>query len=195
MPLDNPLFRLPANHDVEGQHKGLEVRFNDPQTPGKFTLQTGEVLDSLRLILEDARPSRVYFAKPFRQGQKDVKPDCFSRDGLVPDPSVESPPSNACIAIEGGEIKLVCPKAQFNGGRSPCAEQLELLGYLESEGGERGERVRVLLKRASASAVKYFLSSLHAKGIDPSSGVIELYAQENSRGYVNAAARWHRRGR
>lgn len=39
--------------------------------------------------------SKIYYSKPF-DGSLDVRPDCFSNDGVRPDPSVQEPVNDSC---------------------------------------------------------------------------------------------------
>jgi hypothetical protein len=52
---------------------------------------------TLDAIIVGASPniSKVFYAKPF-DGNLDVRPDCFSNDGVRPDSSVQSPISTSC---------------------------------------------------------------------------------------------------
>ena len=64
-----------------------------------------EVATSINVVILKANPnlSKVWYAKQFVEGS-DAKPDCFSHDGVVPDPSVEKPQAKKCS---------VCPKNEW----------------------------------------------------------------------------------
>lgn len=64
-----------------------------------------EVATSINVVLLKANPnlSKVWYAKQFVEGS-DAKPDCFSNDGIAPDPSVEAPQAKKCS---------VCPKNEW----------------------------------------------------------------------------------
>lgn len=64
-----------------------------------------EVATSINVVILKANPnlSKVWYAKGYVEGS-DGKPDCFSNDGVAPDPSVEKPQSKKCS---------VCPKNQW----------------------------------------------------------------------------------
>ena len=66
---------------------------------------TDEVATSINVVTLKANSglSKVWYAKNFVEGS-DAKPDCFSHDGVAPDPSVESPQSKKCS---------ICPKNQW----------------------------------------------------------------------------------
>jgi hypothetical protein len=64
-----------------------------------------EVATSINVVLLKANPnlSKVWYAKQFVEGS-DAKPDCFSNDGIAPDPVVEAPQAKKCS---------VCPKNEW----------------------------------------------------------------------------------
>lgn len=64
-----------------------------------------EVATSINVVILKANPnlSKVWYAKGYVEGS-DAKPDCFSNDGVAPDPSVEKPQAKKCS---------VCPKNEW----------------------------------------------------------------------------------
>lgn len=64
-----------------------------------------EVATSINVVILKANPnlSKVWYAKTFVEGS-DAKPDCFSNDGIAPDPSVEKPVHKKCST---------CPKNEW----------------------------------------------------------------------------------
>ena len=44
--------------------------------------------------------SKVFYAKGYTEGGENMKPDCFSNDGVKPDAAVESPCSNLCATCK-----------------------------------------------------------------------------------------------
>jgi hypothetical protein len=58
---------------------------------------------SVVLVKANKNFSKVWYAKQFVEGS-DAKPDCFSNNGDVPDPSAEKPQAKACAT---------CPKNQW----------------------------------------------------------------------------------
>lgn len=64
-----------------------------------------EVATSINVVILKANPnlSKVWYAKGYTEGS-DAKPDCFSNDGVAPDPGVEKPQSKKCAT---------CPKNEW----------------------------------------------------------------------------------
>jgi hypothetical protein len=64
-----------------------------------------EIATSINVVILKANPnlSKVWYAKQFVEGS-DAKPDCFSNDGIAPDPGVEKPQAKKCS---------VCPKNEW----------------------------------------------------------------------------------
>lgn len=64
-----------------------------------------EVATSINVVILKANPnlSKVWYAKGYVEGS-DAKPDCFSNDGIAPDPSAEKPQAKKCS---------VCPKNEW----------------------------------------------------------------------------------
>ena len=80
---------------VKGGERETLMNPNDPD----------EVATSINVVILKANPnlSKVWYAKNFVEGS-DAKPDCFSHDGIAPDPSVETPVAKKCSA---------CPKNEW----------------------------------------------------------------------------------
>lgn len=80
---------------VKGGERETLMNPNDPD----------EVATSINVVILKANSglSKVWYAKNFVEGS-DAKPDCFSHDGIAPDPSVETPQSKKCS---------ICPKNQW----------------------------------------------------------------------------------
>ena len=55
----------------------------------------GTTLDTI-IVGANPRVSKVFYAKQFDASASDVRPDCWSNDGLKPDAAIESPVHSAC---------------------------------------------------------------------------------------------------
>lgn len=77
-----------------GEYKSL-MNPNAPDEPAT----------SIQVVILKASPnlSKVWYLKGYTEGS-DAKPDCFSNDGIAPDPSVEKPQAKKCS---------VCPKNEW----------------------------------------------------------------------------------
>lgn len=64
-----------------------------------------EVATSINIVVMKANSalSKIWYAKSFVEGS-DAKPDCFSHNGVVPDPTVEKPQASKCT---------ICAKNQW----------------------------------------------------------------------------------
>jgi len=71
--------------------KGEERVITDPNT--------GDPVGSLRVVILDGNDhvSKIYYEKSYDEGD-DASPDCFSLDGVTPDPTVQNPQSKTCEA-------------------------------------------------------------------------------------------------
>lgn len=78
------------------KHGGEEIPLTDSE---------GDPVSSLRVVLVKANPhvSKNFYGAQYEEGAAD-QPDCFSIDGVKPDPSVVSPVNDACAT---------CPKNVF----------------------------------------------------------------------------------
>lgn len=66
---------------------------------------TGEPAASIEVVILNANPnlSRVYYAKGYEEGA-DGKPDCYSNDGIAPEPDSADPQAVKCAS---------CPHSQY----------------------------------------------------------------------------------
>jgi len=78
------------------KHGGEEIPLTDKE---------GDAIPSLRVVLVKANKnvSKNYYAKQFEEGSVD-QPDCYSVDGVSPDPAVVNPVNDLCAT---------CPKNVF----------------------------------------------------------------------------------
>lgn len=92
---------------VKGGERETLMNPNDPD----------EVATSINVVILKANAglSKVWYAKNFVEGS-DAKPDCFSHDGVVPDPSAETPQAKKCA---------ICPKNQWGSKISEDGKKLK----------------------------------------------------------------------
>lgn len=65
--------------------------------------------------------SKVFYSKPYDPNATDARPDCFSNDGLVPDPSVTAPVSKNCATCPNN---ILGSKITPSGAKSKiCGDQ------------------------------------------------------------------------
>lgn len=92
---------------VKGGERETLMNPNDPD----------EVATSINVVILKANAglSKVWYSKNFVEGS-DAKPDCFSHDGVVPDPSAETPQAKKCA---------ICPKNQWGSKISEDGKKLK----------------------------------------------------------------------
>lgn len=76
---------------------------------------------NLDVIVVGANPreSRIFYSKPYDDSANNVRPDCFSNDGIRPDASIESPVSAGCAN---------CPNAVLGSKITPSGKKSTLCG-------------------------------------------------------------------
>ncbi len=91
------------------KHKGEERAVKDPTT--------GDPVASILAVVVKAssRISKLFYDKRYQEGD-DAAPDCFSLDGLFPDPSVQKPPHTACAT---------CPKNAWGSRVNESGQKLK----------------------------------------------------------------------
>lgn len=142
---------------VKGGEREPLMNPNDPD----------EVATSINVVIIKANPnlSKVWYAKGYTEGS-DAKPDCFSNDGIAPDPAVEKPVSKKCS---------ICPNNQWgskigdNGGKGKACQDSRRLAVANID-----DMDSPLLLRAPAATLKplaEYGSALAKRGV-PYSAVV-----------------------
>ena len=81
---------------------------------------------NLDVIIVGANPkvSKIFYSKPYDGAADGVRPDCFSNDGVRPDPSVENPIASGCADCQNN---VLGSKVTPSGAKSKlCADQRHL---------------------------------------------------------------------
>jgi len=83
----------------------------------------GVTLDTI-IVGANPRVSKVFYAKAFDASADNVRPDCWSNDGLKPDASIDAPVHNACADCPNN---VLGSKILPSGAKSKmCADQRHL---------------------------------------------------------------------
>ena len=83
----------------------------------------GTTLDTI-IVGANPRVSKVFYAKQFDASASDVRPDCWSNDGLKPDAAIESPVHSACADCPNN---ILGSKILPSGAKSKmCSDQRHL---------------------------------------------------------------------
>jgi hypothetical protein len=80
----------------------------DPESPATAV--------EMVIIKANKGTSKIWYAKGYVEGSEGVKPDCFSNDGNMPDPSVEVPQHKTCAA---------CPKNVWGSKVSEAGKKIK----------------------------------------------------------------------
>lgn len=73
---------------VRGTERAVVPNPKDPEAPATRM--------PIIIVKANKNNSKTYYAQAFKEGVEDVKPTCFSNDGIRPDPSVEHPQCSTC---------------------------------------------------------------------------------------------------
>ena len=73
---------------IRGAERSIVPNPKDPQSPATRL--------PIIIVKANKNKSKTYYAEAFKEGVEDVKPTCFSNDGIHPDPSVEHPQCSNC---------------------------------------------------------------------------------------------------
>jgi len=76
---------------------------------------------TLPVVIVGANPhvSKTFYARPYDPNAVDARPDCFSNDGIVPDPSAQFPVSKSCSS---------CPNNVLGSKITPSGAKSKLCG-------------------------------------------------------------------
>lgn len=140
-------------HIIRGDEKELIARPDDPD----------EAATSVHLVILKTHKgvARTFYEDPYEEGSNEA-PDCFSNDGVAPDPSAENPQAKKCA---------VCPHSQWgsrvtdNGKKGKACSELKRLAVAEP-----GNEDDPMLLRVPPTSLKNwddYLRKLGKKGITP----------------------------
>lgn len=126
---------------------------------------------SLDTVVVGANPrvSKVFYAKQFDQSAENVRPDCFSNDGITPDVSIKAPVSAGCANCPNN---VLGSKILPSGAKSKlCADQRHLAVVPAAD----PSKVYSLTVPVSAmKAMREYFKELDNYGIVPEEVVTQL---------------------
>lgn len=126
---------------------------------------------SLDVVIVGANPkvSKVFYNKAYDSSADNVRPACFSNDGIKPDASVESPACDNCAGCPNNELGS---KILPSGARSKlCADQRHLAVVAAAD----PNKVYALTVPVSGmKALREYLKELGNYGVAPEEAVTEL---------------------
>jgi hypothetical protein len=126
---------------------------------------------NLDTIIVGANPhvSKVFYAKIFDASATDVRPDCWSNDGLRPDVSVEKPVSEACGICPHNELGS---KILPSGAKSKMCSDQRHLAVVPAADPTKVYSLTVPV--SGMKALREYFKELGNFGIDPEMAVTEL---------------------
>jgi hypothetical protein len=129
---------------------------------GTETVLEQTTLDTV-IVGANPRLSKNYYAKAWDADAEPSGPDCFSMDGVHPDPSVAKPENNLCAS---------CPKNAWGSKIGPqgqqlkdCADQKRLA--VVSADDPQGAVYLLQVTPAALKGLKQFQKELERRGIPP----------------------------
>jgi hypothetical protein len=126
---------------------------------------------NLDTIIVGANPhvSKVFYGKVFDAAATDVRPDCWSNDGLKPDVSVDKPVSDACGTCPHNELgSKILPSGQKS---KMCADQRHLAVV---PAADPTKVYSLTVPVSGMKALREYFKELGNYGIDPEMAVTEL---------------------
>lgn len=128
----------------------------------------GTSLDTI-IVGANPRVSKVFYGKAFDQAAENVRPDCWSHDGLRPDPSIEKPVHTSCADCPNN---VLGSKVLPSGAKSKmCADQRHLAVVPAADPNKvYGLTVPV----SGMKALREYFKELSNYGIGPEEAITEL---------------------
>lgn len=118
--------------------------------------------------------AKVFYSKPFN-GDLNVRPDCFSHDGLRPDASVQSPVSTNCQTCPHN---VLGSKVNPSGAKSKmCGDQRHLAVVAAADPTKVYELV---VPVSGMKALREYFKYLQNYGLSPEEVITELGFDENA---------------
>ena len=107
--------------------------------------------------------SKVYYAKTYAEGD-DGQPDCWSSNGQVPDPSIQTPQSKSCLTCKWNQFGSRVNQATGNTKGKACADirRLAVVPGDDVENKMLGGPMLLRVPPASLSALGQFSDGLEA---------------------------------
>ena len=128
----------------------------------------GTTLDVI-VVGANPRESRIFYGKAYDDSANNVRPDCFSNDGIRPDPSVANPVANGCAN---------CPNAVLGSKMTPAGKQTTLCGkqrHLAVVPAADPEKVYGLsIPVSGLTNLREYFKELQNYGVEPQEVVTEL---------------------
>jgi hypothetical protein len=115
------------------------------------------------------RVSKVFYGKAFDQAAENVRPDCWSNDGLRPDASIEKPVHTSCADCPNN---VLGSKILPSGAKSKmCADQRHLAVV---PAADPNKVYSITIPVSGMKALREYFKELSNYGIGPEEAITEL---------------------
>ncbi len=122
--------------------------------------------------------TKTYFAKSFAEAGEEGKPDCFSNDGMHPDPASPSPQSTTCAACPHNAWGSAPLKSGKQSKAKACPERKKV-ALLHADTLKSGAIVGASIPAASLGNFFAYVKKVNAKGISLSDIVTLIGLEED----------------
>lgn len=126
---------------------------------------------TMDVVIVGANPhvSKIYYSKPYDPNATDMRPDCFSNDGIRPDSSVADPVSKACTTCPNG---ILGSKITPSGAKAKlCADQRHLCVV---SAADPKTLYSLTVPVSSMKSLREYMTSLKNRMLVPEEVVTEL---------------------
>lgn len=132
---------------------------------------------SMDTVIVGANPnvSKIFYAKAYDPNATDMRPDCFSNDGVRPDPSVQDPVSKSCKTCPNNELGS---KITPSGAKSKlCNDQRHLcvVSALDPK-----TLYALTIPVSSMKSLREYIQNLKSHMLEPEEVVTELSFDETT---------------
>ena len=135
---------------------------------GKAETVVGTTLDTI-IVGANPRISKVFYNKQYDQSDDTIRPECWSNDGLRPDPSVENPVNTSCADCSHN---VLGSKILPSGAKSKmCADQRHLAVV---PAADPTKVYSLTVPVSGMKALREYFKELGTYGIGPEEVITEL---------------------
>lgn len=128
----------------------------------------GTTLDTI-IVGANPRVSKVFYGKAFDQAAENVRPDCWSNDGLKPDASIEKPVHTSCADCPNN---VLGSKILPSGAKSKmCADQRHLAVV---PAADPNKVYSITVPVSGMKALREYFKELSNYGIGPEEAITEM---------------------
>ena len=160
--------------------KVFRIRMDGQETP-LIDQQTRQVIPFLDVVLANASRmiSKAFFIKGFSDDGEFTPPDCWSLDGIRPDPSVANKQSPTCVNCPKnafGSAPSRNPEEGKRGGKA-CADARRIAVMMPGQLGDPNKEPMTFLLRIPATSLKSlkaYAQMLERQGWEPAACVTRL---------------------